>query len=340
MRFRLPTLPLPILDRPSLGLCLLWAALFGAGVHVSAQSVVLHLQNGDRIAGVLLSQTTNSLVLSNAWASELKIPRAAVVSREPPEIAPPAPAPTSPPATPAIAVVPPPAAPKPATRGPKQWKADVNLGTTFIYGTTEQQNYYGTATLTYEHPYRANPKKFFRHLANYTINYGEVNQVVSANQMWGSMKTDVDLTERVFAYNLGMAGYDLVRKVDLQWEVGPGLGYHLFRSSRFAVNAEVGSQYLVQNLTTGVDSQNIYLRFAENATWQIADRVTLKENLAYLPQSLDFGTYRLRLEGTLSFAVLNNVSLNFTVMNFFNSLPAAGVEPNQLQIRSTLGVHF
>ena len=81
MRFRLPTLPLPILDRPSLGLCLLWAALFGAGVHVSAQSVVLHLQNGDRIAGVLLSQTTNSLVLSNAWASELKIPRAAVVSR-------------------------------------------------------------------------------------------------------------------------------------------------------------------------------------------------------------------------------------------------------------------
>ncbi len=297
-------------------------------VRAGAQPVVLHLQNGDRIAGVLLSQTTNTLVLSNVWAGELKIPLAAVVSREPPEVAPPATLVTSPAATPQ------------ATKGPKRWKADVNVGTSFIYGTTVQQNYYGTATLTYEQPYRANPKKFFRDILSYTVNYGEANQVVSANQMWGSMKTDLDLTEQIFAYNLGAAGFDQVRKIDLQWEVGPGFGYHLLKSRRLVIDTEVGSQYLVQNLTSGVTSQNVYLRFAENATWQIADCVTFKESLAYLPQSLQFGNYRLRLEATLSFALLNNLSLNFTVMNLFNSQPAAGVEPNQLQIRSTLGVHF
>jgi hypothetical protein len=326
------------------------------GVQVGAQPVVLHLQNGDRIAGVILAQTTNSLVLSNAWTSELKIPLAAVVSREPAEVTPPATVPVVvaapvaapaatpvPPAAPApavVAAIPPPAAKKPVVSGPKRWKADLNLGTSFIYGTTEQQNYYGTATLTYEKPYLANPKKFFRNIISYNVNYGQANQVVSANQMWGSMKTDLDVTERLFAYNLGVAGYDQVRKIDLQWEVGPGFGYHILKTGRLIINTEVGSQYLVQQLSTGVTKDNVYLRFAENATWQIAERVTFKETLAYLPQSLEFGNFRLRLESTLSFALINRVSLNFTVVNLFDSQPAPGVESNQLQIRSTVGVHF
>lgn len=366
MKFHRPTRRCPILDRPRLGLCLLLIALVGIGVQVSAQPVVLRLQNGDRIAGVILSQTTNSLVLSNAWTSELKIPLAAVVSREPAEVTPPAPAPavaaapvapapTAAPATaaapappkpapapaaPVVAAATPPAAKKPAVKGPKRWKADLNLGTSFIYGTTEQQNYYGTATLTYEKPYLANPKKFFRNIISYNVNYGQANQVVSANQMWGSMKTDLDVTERLFAYNLGIAGFDQIRKIELQWEVGPGFGYHLLKTDRLVINTEVGSQYLVQELSTGVTKNNVYLRFAENATWKIAERVTLTETLAYLPQSLEFGNYRLNLETTVSFALFSRLSLNFTVVNLFNSQPAPGVEYNQLQIRSTLGIHF
>ncbi len=369
MKFHLPTRRRPILDRPRLGLCLLLISLVVTGVQVSAQTVVLRLQNGDRIAGVILAQTTNSLVLSNAWATELKIPLTAIVSREPAEVTPSAPAPAvaaapvapspaaapataaapvvpsaqpkaAPAAAPIVAVAAPPAAKKQEVKGPKRWKADLNLGTSFIYGTTEQQNYYGTATLTYEKPYLANPKKFFRNTISYNVNYGQANQIVSANQMWGSMKTDLDVTERLFAYNLGVAGYDQVRKIDLQWEVGPGFGYHILKTGRFILNTEVGSQYLVRELSTGVSQDNVYLRFAENATWQIAERVTLKETLAYLPQSLEFGNYRLNLETTVSFALFSRFSLNFTVVNLFNSRPAPGVESDQLQIRSTLGMHF
>lgn len=353
MKFQQQTPHRPLHEPAKLWLSLLFATLTIGGGMAFAQPVVLHLQNGDRVAGVILSQTTNTLVLSNAWSSELKVPLAAITNREPaiipssepapavaatPAAAPKPAAPATPPPAIAAAVQPP--AKKQEVKGPKRWKADLNLGTSFIYGTTEQQNYYGTATLTYEKPYVANPNKFFRNIISYNLNYGQANQVVSANQMWGSMKTDLDITERIFAYNLGLAGYDQVRKIDLQWEIGPGFGWHIFKTGKFILNTEVGSQYLVQNLSTGVTKENVYLRFAENVTWQIAERVSLKEGLAYLPQSLELDNYRLRFESTVSFALFNRVSLNFTVLNLFDSRPAPGVESNQLQLRSTLGLHF
>ena len=311
--------------------------------------VVLHLKNGDHVAGLLLANTNATLVLSNSWATELKVPLAAVAWQETAAALPavaggPTNAPglglgTNAPADLTAAAFPGTAG-KPGAKHPKLWKADLNLGANVIYGTKEQQTFFGSATLTYELPYRGNPKKFFRNVVNYTGSYGEANGTVNANQMWGSVKTDFDLTERVFCYNLGMAGFDEIRKIDLQWEVGPGMGAHLIKQSKLALNAELGSQYLVQDLTTGPTERNVFLRFAQNASWQIAQRVSLKESLAYLPQSLDFSVYRVRLESTLAFALLDNLSLNLSVLNFYNSRPAANVEANQLQLRSSLGLHF
>ena len=62
--------------------CLCWEAW--------GQTLILHMRNGDRISGRLLSETTNSVVLATAFAENVTIPKSLVEQRE--EIASPAPA--------------------------------------------------------------------------------------------------------------------------------------------------------------------------------------------------------------------------------------------------------
>src|ERR1043166_447792 len=52
------------------------------GRNAVAENVILHLRNGDRIAGHVISEYTNRLVLSNSWVKELSIPLSEIGQRE------------------------------------------------------------------------------------------------------------------------------------------------------------------------------------------------------------------------------------------------------------------
>src|SRR2546423_1036996 len=70
---------------------------------LKAETVVLHLKNGDRIAGTIISEDTNRVVISTTWIKELAIPVFEIKNREKPEPAAPAPKPAVPAPTPAPA---------------------------------------------------------------------------------------------------------------------------------------------------------------------------------------------------------------------------------------------
>jgi hypothetical protein len=46
------------------------------------------------------------------------------------------------------------------------------------------------------------------------------------------------------------------------------------------------------------------------------------------------------MESTLRYPVSNHLSLNLNVVDLYDTQPAAGVDRNDLQIRSTIGVNF
>src|ERR1700733_3131988 len=56
--------------------------LFFLATNANAQSVILHLRNGDRIAGAIISENTNEVKLSTVWSRELTVPVAQIESRE------------------------------------------------------------------------------------------------------------------------------------------------------------------------------------------------------------------------------------------------------------------
>ena len=334
---------------------------------VRAEKIILHLKNGDRVAGTIVSEDTNRVTITTSWIKELAVPVAQIERREavPPEAVAPktnAPAATAPalaekkappPGQPAITNLVPSAQPgvpvavmpvlqpKPQTPKPKRWKGEVKLGADFLFGAKEQQIYYGRFKLAYERPYDSNPKQFFRNIFDYGIDYGRTDGVLSSDRMDGSDKTDFDIGKRkIFVYNLAGVGYDTIRKIDIHYEVGPGVGYHLFTLTNFVLNIEGGFNYQVQHRSDHTETEKFYYRLAEDLTWKLSKRFTLTEKLEFCPQVEDVQQYRARFESTLSYGFWQNLALNLSVLDLYDTQPANGVPKNDLQIRSSLGITF
>ena len=310
-----------------------------------AQSVIVHLKNGDRITGAIVSESTNQIVLSNLFAKELVIPMAQIERREvvagtavvstnaPPNVAGTNDA--------AGGLLP---GKKPALANTntfwRRWKGELSLGTDIERGALDHQLFYGRAKLTYAQPYESDPKEFFRNILTYDAEYGKTQGILSDNRMGGSSKTDFDLSRKVYVYNLGAASYDEVRKINLHYEEGPGVGYHWITRSNFVVNLELGANYQAEDRMDNTHTHSAYFRLAQDMTWKVNKQMNLTEKYEYFPRVGYATQYRMRFESTLSYALMLNVSLNFSVIDLYDTQPTVGVPNNDLQLRTSVGLKF
>ena len=236
---------------------------------------------------------------------------------------------------PAVVAKPPTASPasgaKPAK--PKHWSAEALLGADLGFSERDRQLYTGRLKFLYA-------KAPLRSALDYLATYGRTDGELSANRMDGSLKTDYDLNRNVYVYGLGGGGYDEIRKIDWRTEVGSGVGRHLVRLTNFVLNAEVGLNHQVQNFEGDRQDEIFHYRLAQDLKWNIGTQFTLDEKVEYLPHWNDFEEYKFRVEGNLRYWVRVNLSLNLTVINTFDTLTAPGVEQNDLQVRSSIGVKF
>jgi putative salt-induced outer membrane protein YdiY len=331
------------------------ALLFLTGVYGSQSSpIVLHLKSGDRITGELVSENEVQLVVQTAWAGSLTIQRDLLERIELLVVAaaPTAPAvstntsPSTDVPTPAVAMeTNAPASAQTAVanapaRKPDEWKFDIKLGADMIRGERDRDVFFGQAALTYAHPYPHEPKKFFRNRLDYRADYSTVDGSKSANRMSGANKTDFDFFEHAYFYNYFGGGYDEVRRINGQYEVGPGVGYHLFRQPKFVANIESGLTYQYQDRELDGELESIYARFAQDITWKLAPKITLTQRSALLVSLEEVEELQLRLEGNLSFGLVQNVSLNLTAIELYDTRPVTGVSPNEFQLRSAIGLTF
>jgi hypothetical protein len=320
--------------------CLLWLPVAGI-----SQEVIVHLKNGDRLTGRIVSQETNRLVLSVQSLGEISVPIQSISKREV------LPAPASAPETKTVAAKPPQqqspkpapkAAPKPPEKksAPKYWKANVKVGSDFLFSQRDRELYYSRIKVTYDHPLSEDPKRSFRATADYNVDYGKTDGVTSTDRMGGTLKADMDVNERLFFYSLGGGGYDAGRKIDLQYEAGPGAGYHVFTRPKIRLNTEGGVNYAAQDRVGNQDVKNFYLRLAHDLTWKITPRISLTHAAEFFPRAESFEEYRARLDTTLSFGLTKSLSLNLSVLDLYDTDPANRVNNNELQIRSSVGVTF
>jgi hypothetical protein len=352
-------------------LCL---SLVFAATAIHAQIATFQLHNGDRITGSIINESTSRVVISNAWSKEIIIPLSEIKSRDiiatnavaatnapamaktnAPVVAKPAPAPKPVPAKtePVVAAKP---VVKPKPKFLDDWHGDVQIGADVGLGETTRELYHAQFKITYAPVQQGGPGgssriiERFRNIFDYNAAYGTVTSkegdgksetALAANRMDGSSKTDFDLgtKRRIFVYNLVGAGYDEIRHIDRRYEVGPGLGYHLFTRSNFVMNAEAGMNYQAQYFQNDTKSERIYYRFAEDINWKISKMLTFDEKFEIFPE-VHFDQYRMRFESNLRYWLLKNISFNLTVLDTYDTQVAPHIDKNDLQIRSSIGLKF
>jgi hypothetical protein len=308
----------------------------------AAAEVTLHLRNGDRLTGTLVSTSSNAVVLATSWNPALTIPAEQIKRRELMTAATNAPAVAAAPAPVAAPVPAKPvgATPAPTAAKPSYWRGDAKVGADMVRGAKDRNVYYGNFSLTYARPYAHQPKEYFRNRLEYRVDYATTDGVESANRMFGSNKTDFDVSERVFLYNFVGLGFDEVRKIDRQYEVGPGVGYRLIRTANVAFTPEAGLNYQRQERSNGDVIEAMQFRLGDEFTWKIHPRITFTQRCTLLSRVDDLGEMQLRFEGNLAFGLVKNLTLNLTGIELYDTRPVPGVTRNEFQLRSSLGLTF
>jgi putative salt-induced outer membrane protein len=215
----------------------------------------------------------------------------------------------------------------------KLWSGEVFVGTDVAFGQKDRELYSGRVKLNYvQAPVRNN--------LDYLFTYGRTEGELSANRMDGLMKTDVDVAQRTYAYSLGAGGYDEIRKIDWRYEAGPGAGYQLVKVTNFLLRLESGFHYQVQNFEGDKQDEAFYHRFAQDMKWTLGPQFSFDEKAEYMPELDDLHMYKLRMEANVRYWLNSNLSLNFTVINLYDTVTAPGVGQNDLQLRSSIGMKF
>lgn len=333
-----------------------------------------HLRNGDRLTGIVVAEDASRVILTNAVLGRVVVDAAQIARREP--VAPPsavavavaaggvagpgaAAAPTnSPPPVLVLnadqkrrlddlvkvymadqvsaaefqrrrmAILEPPRPP-----GPKRWSGEILSGIDLGFGTKDRQYFSGRLKLNYT-------DKRLRNALDGMFTYGHTDGLLSANRGDATDKIDYDLDSRYYLYVLGGTGYDEIRRIDYYLQAGPGLGTRILKMTNLVLNAELGANYQLQNFEGGNDTYLFYYRLAQDARWMITPKLILEEKLEYTPQWNEFDQFKLRGEVNLRYWLLDYLSLNLTVIDLYDTRVARGIERNDLQIRSSVGVKF
>lgn len=307
---------------------------------VSAQKVILELKSGDRVGGRIVSENAHRLVISNSWAAALSIPLSEIAARKTNTVAAAASRAPS-----AVRKHPPPHPPKTVSNAPLKprsrpkgtWHGHIRIGLDAIFNTRDQQDYYGDIKLTYQKPYRSNPKKFFRNTTQIHAEYLKTDGKKSANRAQFSNKSDFDVADSFYASGLAGVGYDEVRKIDLQYKFGPGIGNHLIARKSYVLNVETGLNYEAQYRRDTDNLETFYLRLALDSTWRIQQNLKWTHEVAFYPDLEEEGQYHNDFSSTLSYGFWRNLSLNLTVLDDYNTEVAPGVNQNRLELRFSLG---
>ncbi|MEK7685591.1 MAG: DUF481 domain-containing protein [Verrucomicrobiota bacterium] len=339
-----------LLRRALHGWVLIWLLSLTSGW---SQTLILHLRNGDRLSGLVLSEDAGQLTLTNPALGKVVVPISQIERREKlpayesgkpverasvptvetapkPAIKPDSKSPAAPHTT-----APKTLAESVPAKGPKRWSAEAQVGMNLRYSAKEQQDYYVTGQATYGWDR-------LRQILDYSFAYGKTEGILSANRMTGSSKTEWNTSKKWYVYNLAGAGYDEIRRIDVQYEIGPGMGYELINSTNynFVLKSELGMSFQDQYRSDRTRLSTYSARIAATFAWKVRDKMTIDGRVEYFPNVESLEDYRIRAETNLRYPLSKHLSLNLTVIDLYDTMPASGVTPNDLQIRSAVGLKF
>jgi putative salt-induced outer membrane protein YdiY len=216
---------------------------------------------------------------------------------------------------------------------PVTWENEVALGGSLTRGNTDSYTLQAKITSTRE---TALDKLRFR----LTADLQEIDTRRATERVKGEAKYDRNITEKFYWYTRGSGEHDQILGIDYRAQVGPGLGYYLFKTETVKLSLETGPGYQAEKLKAASLSNTIQGRGAENFEWKITNNLKFFQSAEFLSDLLEVNDFTVALDAGFESSLTKQLSLRLTAEDRYNAEPAQGKKKNDIGLITSVAWKF
>lgn len=314
--------------------------------------VEVHLGNGDRVSGRLLSREQGVVRVQSPLLGEIAVAEAAASVVAAPTEEPVAPSISAVPKNPAPAVASAPVE-KPAEKkaegvkpAAKPWKTKLELGFVQQSGRKDTLNYDlrgETERTVRRHRLRGTARML----------YAEQNNKPSADREEAVFRWRYDLGQGFFTQSQSSYFQDEITGIHSNIEQGAALGYKVLALERHEMNVGAGGTAQYRDWDAGSNGVSPYVEVFQDYVYQINPRISLRQDagVQYSPSdraisrpgvvaSPELENYKLRFNGALQGKVTDHVTANLRYEYEWDNTIALRENRGLQRITSSIGYTF
>lgn len=217
----------------------------------------------------------------------------------------------------------------------RYWHGNVDFSFGFTQGTTDTTTSdYTFKTTRHKAPTRLTLESRYRFLTE--KRQGQSRNVL-ANQLYGKIQGEYDLTEKWFLLTAGDGLYDEIQRISIRTIPRIGPGYHLYKSDRASLKVSTGPAYNYTRFFGGDIDDFFSLFFGGEANAKLPYNATFEWSGHYVPAVNAWtDNYILRTQASLSVPVIGAFAFKASLYEEYNNQPAQDTVRNALT--TTLGL--
>ncbi len=217
------------------------------------------------------------------------------------------------------------------------WRGFFDTNLALTTGNSETTTFANAAGMTRETK-RDAIKLYFNSIFARQSTTGE--SLATANAIRGGSRYELDVSEKLFTFGFVDLEYDKFQDLDLRNVIGGGFGYHVKETENMKFDLFGGATYNQEFFTNDLTRRSAELMVGEEFAYQLNDRTSFNERLAFYPNMSNTGEYRLQFDSSLVTDVFKWMAWNITVSDRFLSNPAPGRQQNDVLLTTGVRVIF
>jgi hypothetical protein len=232
----------------------------------------------------------------------------------------------------------------------RYWSGNFDLGLSVQQATTDTTGFVlGLKTERAKAPTRLTLGASYRYAtqkqSGESLGASSNKSTTTQDQAMGSVREEYDFTPRIYGFASGDATYDAIQKLSIRGVPKAGPGYVLWEEKldaerRNFLQVEAGGSWVYEKYfqSTNTPENNYFaIAFGALAGYYLPYGAHFDWKVDYLPAVDDFtGKYLLRSDAGLSIPVVAALAAKFSLLDEYNSKPAAEAKRNSLYL--TAGV--
>ncbi len=231
----------------------------------------------------------------------------------------------------------------------RHWSASLDAGALYVDADTDQLGgHVAFRAERDEDPWRLLLEGAARYAAQ---DQRGAERDVTENVVWGLVRGERELAERLFAFASNRATYDEIQHLSLRLEPRAGVGVRIVESERFNLSGDVGAAWVYEDYFGSTVEGGVRQSRGSDDYWAVAFGaqadavlpygVIWRARAEYLPAIDDWTRdYLLRGETSLEFPLLEWLALKLALADEYDNTPGEDSVRNRFTSTAALSLRF